>query len=151
MGRGLAVSPLSPKRYGKRYEGRFLSRKGPDLRILTHRRDKRCMLVSSKSGADFSRGCAHPARRARISATHPHLSARKNRSPIGRAPARRRSLGALPWTALRLRVDVNHHLSGARAPLAGYPRTALHTSKKYDIIGESMRQAGEVVVPCSHG
>ena len=35
MGRGLAVSPLSPKRYGKRYEGRFLSRKGPDLRILT--------------------------------------------------------------------------------------------------------------------
>jgi hypothetical protein len=32
---------------------------------------KRCMLVSSKPGADFSRGCAHPATPPRISTTHP--------------------------------------------------------------------------------
>jgi hypothetical protein len=34
------------------------------------------MLVSSKPGADFSRGCALPATRARISATHPHPAIR---------------------------------------------------------------------------
>jgi hypothetical protein len=30
------------------------------------------MLVSLKFGADFSRGCAHPATRPLISMTHPH-------------------------------------------------------------------------------
>jgi hypothetical protein len=35
--------------------------------------DKRCMLVSLQPGADFSRVCAHPARRPPISATHPLL------------------------------------------------------------------------------
>jgi hypothetical protein len=31
------------------------------------------MLVSVELGADFSAGCAHPAMRPRIPATHPHL------------------------------------------------------------------------------
>jgi hypothetical protein len=40
------------------------------------------MLASLKSAADFSRGCAHPAMQALISATHPYPVIRKNRSPI---------------------------------------------------------------------
>src|SRR5215216_7107481 len=32
---------------------------------------RRCMLVFSQQSADYSRGCAHPATRPRISATHP--------------------------------------------------------------------------------
>jgi hypothetical protein len=31
------------------------------------------MLISAKLGADFSRGCAHPATRLRILATHPPI------------------------------------------------------------------------------
>src|SRR5215216_2029038 len=50
----------------------------------------------------------------------------KNRSPIPRAPARSGSLAALTWTVLYLRVEVNHHPSGARAPLASHPRTTLN-------------------------
>src|SRR5919112_6523390 len=33
---------------------------------------RRCMLVFAQQSAAFSRGCAHPSPRPRISATHPH-------------------------------------------------------------------------------
>jgi hypothetical protein len=62
---------------------------------------KRCMLVSPKPGADFSRGCTHPATRAPISATRPHRFA--NRVPSALFAARPTGLttyrlhrGALP-------------------------------------------------------
>src|SRR5215207_3733383 len=48
----------SPKRYEKRYEDRCLSKEGPNPRRFTYLGDKRCMLVSSKMAADFSRWCA---------------------------------------------------------------------------------------------
>src|SRR5687768_13123359 len=83
------------------------------------------MLISVKLAADFSRGCAPQAMQPPISATHPHPETRKNRSSSNWAPARSGSLAALAWTALRLRVDVDHHPSDARAPLAGHPRIAL--------------------------
>src|SRR5215208_1221357 len=56
----------------------------------------------------------------------PPSATQRNRSPTGRTPARRGSHATLPWTALQLRVEVNHYPSGTRAPLAGHPRTALH-------------------------
>jgi hypothetical protein len=34
---------------------------------------KRCMLVTVRLGADFSKGCAHPAMQRPFSATHPDL------------------------------------------------------------------------------
>src|SRR5215212_158451 len=71
----------SPKRYDERYEARFLSRVEPSSRRLTCQRDKRCMLVSMKLGADFSRGCAHPAMQPPISATHPPLLDSRISSP----------------------------------------------------------------------
>jgi Tol biopolymer transport system component len=40
--------------------------------IFTYRDDKRCMLASTKSGPDFSKGCARQAMQPPISATHPH-------------------------------------------------------------------------------
>jgi hypothetical protein len=43
----------------------------------TRERDKRRMLVSLKPGADFPRGCAHPAAQPPISATHPLTSIRE--------------------------------------------------------------------------
>src|SRR5215217_953136 len=52
-----SIALPSPKRYDKRYEDRFLSRGVPNCQNSL-RRNKRCMLVSTKSGADFSRGCA---------------------------------------------------------------------------------------------
>src|SRR5215212_58163 len=42
------------------------------LELIRCRYGRRCMLVSVKPSADFSRWCAHPATRPRISATHPH-------------------------------------------------------------------------------
>ena len=82
------------------------------------------MLAFMKPGADFSRGCAHPATRPPISATHPVT--RKNRSPGNRTPARRGSRPELPWTAHYLGVEVNHHTRSARAPLTCHPRTTLN-------------------------
>jgi hypothetical protein len=84
------------------------------------------MLAFLKMVADFSRGCAHPAMQPPIPATHPHPSAQMNRSPGNGASARRGSRAALPWAALYLGVNVNHHPSGARAPLAGHPTSTLH-------------------------
>src|SRR5215210_3724349 len=40
--------------------------------------DKRCMLVSAKPRADFSRGCAHPAMQPSISTTHPYPACAEN-------------------------------------------------------------------------
>jgi hypothetical protein len=80
--------------------------------------------VSVKLVAGFSRGCAHPARQPPISATH--SATQKIRSPADGAPVRRRLRAGLPWTALWLRVEVNHHPSGARAPLASNACTTLH-------------------------
>jgi hypothetical protein len=64
----------SPKRYDKRYEDRFLSRREPERRRFTYCETKRCMLVSVKLGADFSRWCALSAMQPPISTTHPHLT-----------------------------------------------------------------------------
>src|SRR5215213_9540755 len=65
---------------------------------FTYQDDKRYMLVSLKLGADFERGCSRPAMRPPIPTTHhpQHI----DRSPAIGTPARRGSLGALPWTAL---------------------------------------------------
>src|SRR5829696_5597671 len=87
---------------------------------------KRCMLASLKLASDFSRGRAHPVMQPPIPTAHPHPAARKNRSPIARAPARCGSCVALPLAALYLGVEVNHHSPSARAPLASHPRTKLH-------------------------
>src|SRR5215211_1395192 len=84
------------------------------------------MLTPAKMGADSSRQCAHPAMQPPIPTSHPHPSARKNRSPIARAPARCGSCVALLLAALYLGVEVNHHSPSARAPLASHPRTKLH-------------------------
>src|SRR5215218_9361718 len=84
------------------------------------------MLAPMKPGADFSRGCAHPAMQPPIPATHPRPATQKNRSPDNGAPARSELLAALPWAALQLGVDVNHHPRSARAPLASHPRTTLN-------------------------
>src|SRR5918995_263914 len=43
----------------------------PNPRGLAFREVKRCMLVSVKLVAHFSRGCAHPAPRSRITVTRP--------------------------------------------------------------------------------
>jgi hypothetical protein len=50
----------------------------------------------------------------------------KDRSPIGRTPARRGSRTALPWAVPSPGVEVNHYPPAARAPLTNHPRTALH-------------------------
>src|SRR5215203_1144738 len=55
------------------YELRFLNEEASKPRRFTcfiYKGAKRCMLVSMKPGADFSRGCAHPAMQPLISATH---------------------------------------------------------------------------------
>jgi hypothetical protein len=83
------------------------------------------MLVSLELDADFSRGCARPAMQPPIPTTHPNPQ-HKDRSPANGTPARRESLAALPWTALWLRVEVNHHPPSARAPLASHPPTTLN-------------------------
>jgi hypothetical protein len=60
-------------------------------RKITSDEGKRCMLVTAKTGADFSRGCAPPAIRPRIPATHsPHSSIRESR-------LRRRYIQTLAW------------------------------------------------------
>jgi hypothetical protein len=46
----------SPKRYDNRYEDHFLSRREPKPQRCIYNVAKRCMLVSSKSGVDFSWG-----------------------------------------------------------------------------------------------
>ena len=47
------------------------SQSEPTLPRFVHRRNKRCMLVSLKLGADFSRGCALPVIAQPFLATHP--------------------------------------------------------------------------------
>jgi hypothetical protein len=42
------------------------------------------------------------------------------------ALAQRGLLAALPWTAIYLGVDVDHHPPTARAPLTSHPTTTLH-------------------------
>jgi hypothetical protein len=65
-----------------------LDRRSAAFRKDLYQEVKRYMLVSVKPMADFSRGCAHPAMRPPISATHPPT--RKNRSPGNGTPARLR-------------------------------------------------------------
>src|SRR5215207_9564537 len=48
-----------------------LERRSAAFREDLYQEAKRCMLVLTKPMADFSRGCAHPAMRPPISATHP--------------------------------------------------------------------------------
>jgi hypothetical protein len=72
----------------------------------------------------------------------PPLATQRNRSPMARAPARSGSRAALPWRALCLGVEVNHHPPTARASLASHPRTALHV---VDITPEAS-QAGALLV-----
>ena len=90
-----------------------------------------CKSRIAKQMPDISRGCAHPARRAPIPKTHPHpTSTKRTGAPaIKGALARKGSLAALAWTALRLRVDVDHHPSGTRASLAGNPRITLRCTR----------------------
>jgi hypothetical protein len=52
--------------------GSYFDRREPEFRRFNFCESKRCMLVSAKPGADFSRGCALPPTRPPISATHPH-------------------------------------------------------------------------------
>jgi len=52
-----SIGRLSPKRYDKRYEDRFLCQRAPDFRRITQDAGKLCMLVSPRMGADLSRGC----------------------------------------------------------------------------------------------
>jgi hypothetical protein len=59
-----------------------------------------------------------------IPTTHPHPGTQRNRSPIARAPARRGSRAVLPWTALQLRVEVNHH------PVPEHRSQATHASER---------------------
>jgi hypothetical protein len=53
------------------YEDGFRCQREPNSRRFISYEDKRCMLVSAKWVADFSRGCAHPEARALISTTPP--------------------------------------------------------------------------------
>ena len=65
----------------------------------------------------FSNATAH-------SCDPPPPATHENRSPIAKAPTRCGSHTALPWMALYLGVDVDHHPPTARAPLANHPRIA---------------------------
>ena len=107
------------------YELCPLSEEAPTLRRFTCQYDKRCMLVFMKLASDFSRGCVHAKhcnrQFPRPTPTPPH----KDRSPGNGTPAGSRSRAVLPWTALQLRVEVNHHPRSARPPLASYPITTL--------------------------
>jgi hypothetical protein len=49
---------------------------------FTYHEDKRCMLAFLKLVADFSSGCAHPAMRPPIPATHPYPVTRKTGAPL---------------------------------------------------------------------
>src|SRR5215208_3270264 len=99
------------------------------------------MLVSLKSGADFSSGCARPPMQPPFSATRPHPQ-HKEPEPCqwGSGPKRitpRATVdGPLAW------VEVNHHPPTARAPLASHPRTTLnvvHTPLKASQAGPPQR------------
>jgi hypothetical protein len=65
-----------------------LNRRSAVFRKDLYQEPKRYMLVSVKPMADFSRGCAHPAMRPPISATHP--TTQNNWSPGIGTPARLR-------------------------------------------------------------
>jgi hypothetical protein len=109
---------------------------------------KPCMLVSPELNADFSRRRAHLPPQPPSSATHPHSAIQENRSPTAGTPARSGSRPELTWTALYLGVEVNHHPSRARAPLACHPSTTLH------IVDTSLKasHAGALLVrTCSRG
>ena len=120
------VSCLGTTTFGSILTGAAVSRVEANPRPFNYEEYKRCMLTSSKPGADFSRGCARPAMRPPSSATYPHPASQKNRSPGNGTPARSGSRAGLPWAAIKLRVEVDYHPPSARAPLASHPRTTLH-------------------------
>src|SRR5688500_11356394 len=80
----------------------------------------------SEIGGGFSEGVCTPCNATANFCDPPHPATQKNRSPGNRTPARRGARTALPWTALYLGVEIDHHPSCARAPLASHPRTTLN-------------------------
>jgi hypothetical protein len=69
-----------------------LSEEAQNPRRFIYQGHKQHMLAFSKSGADFSRWCAHPPMRPPISATHP--------PPICESHLRKRSIRTLAWLLL---------------------------------------------------
>jgi hypothetical protein len=120
----------SPNRYDKRYEHRFLSRGVPNCQNSS-RRNKRCMLVSTRLGADFSIGCAHPAMQPPISATHPHPNKRPEARYWDSGPKSVTRLssvgGALAWG--RGKPSPAHCLSTARKPPTHYAQRRTHAPR----------------------
>src|SRR5215213_3281378 len=111
------------------------------------------MLASTESAADFPPGCAPPAMHPPIFATHP--ASRFANCLMRSAPALFRQSGFLLVVNTWFREGFfsptlgNEHLTSGLRP---YPVAAHRnnpTSKKYDIMGESMPQAGKAVVLCS--
>ena len=77
-----------------------------------------------ENGLGFFEGMCTPSNATDHFCDPPPPRNARNRSPANEAPARRESRAALAWSALRRRVDVDHHSRGSRAPLAGYPLIA---------------------------
>ena len=78
-----------------------------------------------ETGRGFFEGVCAPSNATANFCDPPHSAIQENRSPNTGAPARSGSFAALLWTALRLRVDVDHYPHGSRAPLASHPLIAL--------------------------
>ena len=79
-----------------------------------------------ETGVRFFEGVCTPSNATAHPYDPPPPATQEKRSPIARAPAQRGSRAALTWAALQLGVDVNHHPSCARAPLASHPPTTLN-------------------------
>src|SRR5215218_2805803 len=110
--------------------------------------------VFESGGVFFEAVCAPSNATAHL--RDPPPSNTRNRSPGNGAPTRSKLLAALPWAALYLGVDVNHHPRGTRAPLASHPRTALHVvdapleaSQAGALLVRSPSRSGHEIMPYS--
>jgi hypothetical protein len=110
----------------------------PRPRIHISVEHKRCILVSTKPGPDFSKACARPAMQPPISATYPHSATRKDRSLGNRTPTRRGSLAALAWTTMnsvmsataqgRCYIARRPKMASSRKPTVSVPRATRHAT-----------------------